>query len=104
MRLVCTLYYLMPVKQVSVPSVVVVMMLLVTSKAGAKPESSTVPVRKENHSCTLHCQKPLQAGCAVQTVLWGAERILWGWAGFFSIICSSTVTTYLRQLGQLLSS
>lgn len=46
MRLVCTLYYLMPVKQVPVPNVVVVMMLLITSKAGAKPESSTVPIKK----------------------------------------------------------
>lgn len=104
MRLVCTLYYLMPVKQVSVPNAVVVMMLLITSKAGAKPESSTVPIKKGKPLLDCIARSLSRQVVLCRPYFGGQREYSWGWACFFSIIHSLTVTTYLRQLGQLLSS
>lgn len=77
MLLLCTTYYLPLVKQASVTTIAV-MTLLITNKAVAKPESSTMS------NPSLYFCMPLQEGFVVHILLWWSERIFREGASFFT--------------------
>lgn len=49
------LYYLMPIKQISMPGITAIMRWFITSKARAKYESSTVSIKKWMEKLSLNC-------------------------------------------------
>lgn len=69
MSSVCALYYLMPIKQIPVPGTTAVMRWFITSKAGAKCESSTVSIQNGKSSLNCMTRSMIKQMCHTNIIL-----------------------------------
>lgn len=95
---ICTLYYLMTIKHISVARIIVIMKLLITTKAGAKHESSTASIKKGKSFLDCMARSLSKQMCHADITLKVRQDTLG--IDMFLLHCISmyclTVTTYLR--------